>query len=83
MVKILIMFKYAYCDLYEMVKTKMILFIVFYEIFLSYRAFAYGYFQFYNDSLKGTGWFTALRIMDYTSEILLIGFISFISLKND
>ena len=83
MVKILIMFKYAYCDLYEMVKTKMVIFIILYESFLSYRAFAYCCYQFFNNKLRGTDWYTILSIVDYTSEIILIGFLSFISLKND
>lgn len=83
MIKILVMFKYAYCDLYEIVKCKMITFIIFYEIFLSYRAIAYGLLQFFKESIRGTGWYTFLRIMDYTSELILISSISFISLKND
>ena len=83
MIKILVMFKYAYCDLYEMVKVKMILFILFYELFLSYRACAYCLLQFFNESLENTGWYTILRICDYVSEIGLIASISFISLKND
>jgi hypothetical protein len=83
MIKILIMFKYAYCDLYEIVKCKMITFIVLYEIFLSYRAFAYGFLQFHSQSISGTGVYTALKVMDYTTEIILISSIGFISLKNE
>jgi hypothetical protein len=83
MIKILVMFKYAYCDLYEMVKTKMIIFIILYELFLSYRACAYCLLQFYNEALDNTGWYIWLRIGDYVSEIMLIATMSFISLKND
>ena len=83
MIKILIMFKFAYCDLYSTVKAKMIFFIVFYEVFLFYRAFAYCFMQFYRNKIFGTGWYTFFRIMDYTTEISLIFAISLISFKNE
>lgn len=44
MIKILVMFKFTYCDLYDIVKYKMIGFIIFYELFLTFRAISYGMF---------------------------------------
>lgn len=67
----------AYPVLYRDVKCKLVLFLVVYEVFLSFRAFNYFMFEF-SDQVSSRG----MEIICYISEIFMISIVSYIGLKN-
>ena len=76
MINIIQMFKVTYPDLYQMIYKKLIIFLLFYEIFLTYRSFSYYYVHYVDfDGRKG-------EIVYYISELMMITMISYIGLKN-
>lgn len=76
MINIIQMFKVTYPDLYQMIYKKLIIFLLLYVIFLTYRSFSYYYVHFVDFDGREN------EIIYYISELMLIGMISYIGLKN-
>jgi len=73
------LFKAAFPNNYRNIRTRFVTLFIIYEAFLSFRAMSYYYIQF---SFKKADIQRVEESVFYTTEILLIGFLSFISLKS-
>ena len=79
MLKITRMLKAAYADLYLEIKTSMLIFLVVYEIFLSFRAYNYFMYSFYDIVEEKLHW---MEFKCYVAELFIISLVSYIGYKN-
>ena len=76
MTNILRMFRITEPMLYKEINTKLMSYLIFYIVFLSFRSFNYTYVQYFNFQSR------LCEILYYISELIMITLISYIGLKN-
>lgn len=75
------MFKIAYKDTYKEIKNKFIVFLVFYELFIIFRAVDY-YMRQYDLYQFNSKMHRYTEVSYYVIELMFIAFISYVGYKN-
>ena len=76
------MFKKAYKETYEEIKYQFMAFLIFYELFIIFRAIDYYMRQYDRYEFDDQKTYRKVEIWYYVSELLFIAFISYVGYKN-
>lgn len=87
LVQIMRLFKEAYRDTYEVIKVKFVSFLIFYEVFIIFRAVdyylrQYGKYEFENFDTADFNQYRGSELMYYIIELIFIALLSYVGYRN-